>query len=210
MALWKWIVGLGFLAGGAVAGYAQYERSVEQAKYAVLHSDEAFELRLYAPLVVAEVTHSGDRSRALDAGFQRLAAYIFATDRPQGQIAMTAPVLQDPAAKIAMTAPVMQDDNGASGWRTRFVMPAQYTLETLPPPPSDITLTELPARRMAAVRFSGSGSPEQMRAQHRRLEQWLAQQGYTATGPAEYAFYNSPFVPGPLRRNEVLIPVAAP
>jgi DNA gyrase inhibitor GyrI len=209
MALWKWIVGLGIAAGGAVAGYAQYERSVEQAKYEVQDADGPFEVRLYAPLVVAEVTHLGDRSRALNAGFERLAAYIFAKDRPQGQIAMTAPVMQDPAEPIAMTASVFQDGAGKSGWRTRFVMPAKYTLETLPPPPADITLAELPARRMAAVRFSGMGGPARMREEEARLREWIAARGLIGVGEAEYAYYNSPFVPGPLRRNEVMIEVAA-
>jgi effector-binding domain-containing protein len=211
MAIWKWVVGLGLAAGGAVIGYAQYERNVEQAKYTVLASADDFELREYAPLVVAEVTHFGDREKARGAGFERLAAYIFAKDRPGGgeAIAMTAPVLQDAAEPIAMTAPVMQDKAGADRWRTRFVMPAQYTLATLPPAPADITLTELPARRIAAVRFAGSGGAEQMREQEARLRAWMAEAGYAAAGEAEYAFYNSPFVPPPLRRNEVLIPVAA-
>jgi hypothetical protein len=211
MALWKWVVGLGLAAGGAVVGYAQYESRVEQAKYTVIASAGEFDLREYAPLIVAEVTHVGNRAEALNAGFGRLAAYIFGKDRPQGgeAIAMTAPVLQDAGEPIAMTAPVLQDAAGANRWRTRFVMPGKYTLDTLPPPPADIALSEMPARRMAAVRFSGSGRPEQMRAEEARLREWIARQGYAVAGEAEYAFYNSPFVPAPLRRNEVLIPVAA-
>jgi effector-binding domain-containing protein len=211
MAMWKWILGLGLIAGGSVVGYAQYERSVEQAKFAVLAADGDFELREYAPLIVAEVTHSGDRSEALNAGFGRLAAYIFAKDRPQGgeTIAMTALVLQASGEAIAMTAPVLQDAAGTNRWRTRFVMPAKYTLDTLPPAPADIALTEMPSRRLAAVRFAGAGDPAQMRAQEARLRAWIAQQGYSVAGEAEYAFYNSPFVPAPLRRNEVLVPVAA-
>lgn len=209
MALWKWAIGLGLAAGGAVIGYAQYERGVEQAKYTVLISAGEFDVREYAPLVVAEVVITGPREQARGAGFSRLAAYIFAKDRPRGgeAIAMTAPVFQDAAVPIAMTAPVLEDSPNPGRWRTRFVMPAQYTLATLPPAPVDITLTEMPARTMASVRFAGMGTEGQMREQEQRLREWIASSDYAVAGEAEYAFYNSPFVPPPLRRNEVLIPV---
>ncbi|MEX0341581.1 MAG: heme-binding protein [Erythrobacter sp.] len=203
----KWIAGgLGLLALGAAFAWAQY-RSIETPEFEELASEDDFALREYAPMVVAEVTHTGDRSRSLNAGFRRLAAYIFAEDRPGEEIAMTSPVMQDSGEEIAMTAPVMQNEAETGAWRTRFVMPARYTLETLPEPPEDITLTQVPSRRMAAVRFSGRGEGPVLREQETRLRQWIAGRGLSASGPAEYAFYDAPMVPPPLRRNEVLIPV---
>lgn len=205
------------LGGGAVA-WAQY-RNIEKPAFEVVAQSEDFEVREYAPMIVAEVTHTGPRSEALNNGFRRLAAYIFAQDRPgaeanaeQGEeIAMTSPVLLDQTQEIAMTSPVMQDgasDGDADGaWRTRFVMPSQYTLETLPQTPEDITLTEVPGRRMAAVRFSGSGTSSDLEREEARLRSWMAENSLEATGPAEYAFYDAPMVPSPLRRNEVMIPV---
>ena len=209
MRLWKaGVIGLGVLLVGASAAFAAYRQSVDEPAYQVLSEDGDFQLRQYDTLVVAEVTHTGDRRRALSAGFRRLADYIFAKDRPGEEIAMTRPVIQEQGAKIAMTAPVMQDGgNGSEGWRTRFVMPAQYTLDTLPTPPEDITLTEIPGRKIAAVRFSGSGSTGDLVQREGDLRQWMAQQGLTASGPAEYAFYDAPMVPPGLRRNEVMIPV---
>ena len=203
-----WIAGgLGVLAlGAAAAGWAQY-RSIETPDFDEIEADGDFSVREYAPMVVAEVTHTGDRSKSLNAGFRRLAAYIFAEDRPGEEIAMTAPVMQDPREEIAMTAPVLQDAGGSGSWRTRFVMPSQYTLETLPEPPSDIALTQVPSRRMAAVRFSGRGNGPSLAKQEARLREWMDGRGLTAAGPAEYAFYDAPMVPPPLRRNEVLIPV---
>ena len=63
-------------------------------------------------------------------------------------IEMTSPVMQDEPEKIEMTAPVMQDAGSKSGtWRTRFVMPAGYTVDTLPPAPQDITLTQIDERK---------------------------------------------------------------
>jgi DNA gyrase inhibitor GyrI len=225
MKIWKGIaIGAAILAIGAGGAYAYYRAAVDEPEYALLSKDGDFELRRYAPMIVAEVTHTGERRPALTAGFRRLAAYIFAEDRPgesiamtspvmqdqDEKIAMTAPVLQDQGAEIAMTAPVLQDGGDASrSWRTRFVMPAQYTMETLPIPPEDITLTELPERRIAAVRFSGNGTNEDLAENEARLRDWIGQQGLEITGPAEFAYYDAPSVPSPLRRNEVLFPVAA-
>jgi DNA gyrase inhibitor GyrI len=197
MRIGRWIAaGLSLAAIGVAAVYAQ-SRTTEEPEYALVRAEGEFELRDYPALVVAEVTSSGDRQRASGASFRRLAAYIFAQDRPQG------------GESIAMTAPVLQQETVAGRWQMRFVMPAKYTLATLPPAPADITLTEVPARRMAAVRFSGNGGAADLATLEAQLRGWLAGQGIVPEGEAEFAFYDAPMVPGPLRRNEVLIPVPA-
>lgn len=193
----RWIAaGVALASVGAAAVYAQ-SRQTEQPDFTVLRADADFELREYPALVVAEVSHAGSRERASGASFRRLAAYIFAQDRPAGGEA------------IAMTSPVLQDETQPGEWRMRFVMPSKFTLATLPPAPADITLTEVPARRMAAVRFAGNGSARDLALMEARLRDWLATQGLMPAGEAEFAFYDAPMVPGPLRRNEVLIPIAA-
>lgn len=192
----RWIAaGAGLAVVGAAAVYAQY-RQTEEPEYALVRADDDFELRDYPPLVVAEVSSAGSRERASGASFRRLAAYIFAQDRPEG------------GERIAMTAPVLQDETQPGEWRMRFVMPSKYTLATLPPAPADIALTEMPARRMAAIRFSGNGGASDLALMEARLRDWMIAQGLMPSGEAEFAFYNAPMVPGPLRRNEVLIPVA--
>jgi hypothetical protein len=91
----------------------------------------------------------------------------------------------------------------------RFIMPARYGLEQLPAPAgSEVRLSEVPARRVAAIRFSGRASDELIDSQEEALRAWLAARGLTAAAPAIYAFYNDPFTPGFLRRNEVLIDLA--
>ena len=193
----RWIAaGAGIAAVGVAAAYAQY-RQTEQPDFTLVRADEEFELRDYPALVVAEVSNAGTRESASGPSFRRLAAYIFGQDRPEG------------GEKIAMTAPVLQDETRPGQWRMRFVMPSKYTLATLPPAPSDITLTETPARRMAAIRFSGNGSGRDLALMEARLRDWMMAQRLMPAGEAEYAFYDAPMVPGPLRRNEVLIPVAA-
>lgn len=214
MALKRWLgIGLGLIALGGAAAFAQY-RDIEVPSYEVVKSREAFELRDYKPMVVAQVTHKGSRREASSRSFRRLAAYIFGQDRPNGgeKIAMTSPVLQDRVdqnEKIAMTSPVLQDETDTDTWRMRFVMPAKFTMDTLPTPPADITLTQLPARRVAAVTFSGFGSPADLADMEALLTEWIAGEKLIPSGDFEYAFYDAPMVPGPMRRNEVMIEVAA-
>ncbi|GMN04033.1 SOUL family heme-binding protein [Erythrobacter sp. MTPC3] len=214
MGIGKYVAaGAGIAVVGAVAAYAQY-RDTEVPAYEMIKQEAEFEVRQYAPMIVAEVTHTGTRRQASSASFRRLAAYIFGQDRPQGgeEIAMTAPVLTekvDQNEQIAMTAPVLQERTGGDTWRMRFVMPSKYTMDTLPAAPSDITLTEMPARRMAAVRFSGYARSDALARMEAKLMAWIEEQGLTPVGSVEYASYDAPMVPGPMRRNEVLVEVAA-
>jgi len=216
MGIGKWVAaGIGIAAIGSVVATAQYraERS-EEPSYDVVMAEEGFELRKYAPMIVAEVTHTGSRRRASGASFRRLAAYIFAQDRPAGgeRIAMTSPVIQervDQNERIAMTAPVIQEETNEGQWRMRFVMPSRFTMETLPTPPADITLTEVSTRRVAAVRFSGVARSGDWAVMEAMLIEWAEDQDLTVIGCPEYASYDAPMVPGPLRRNEVLIEVAS-
>jgi len=208
-------IGLGLAAGlGALASvsYAQYRDESEEPAFTVITSEKAFELRDYGPMIVAEVTHTGDRRRASSRSFRRLAAYIFGQDRPEGgeKIAMTSPVIQDRVdqnQKIAMTSPVMQEETATDSWRMRFVMPAKFTMDTLPAAPDDITITKVPARRLATVKFNGYGSARDLSQMEEFLSEWIAKQGLTPKGDFEYAFYDAPMVPGPMRRNEVMIEV---
>jgi effector-binding domain-containing protein len=182
--------------------------NVEQPDYTVERQDGPIEVRRYPPLVVAEVTRTGDRQTAVSAGFSPLADYIFAKDRAGTSISMTAPVTQE-REKIAMTAPVTQTrtkDGDSTNWKVHFFMPPNYRLDELPKPGSkDVSLRELPASRRVAIRFSGVASDELIAENESRLREWAGRNGYRATGNPIYAYYNAPFTPGPLRRNEVML-----
>jgi hypothetical protein len=183
--------------------------AIEEPSYSVTVQDEDFEVREYAPMIVAEVTVTGAQDEAIGDGFRLLADYIFGNNTSQTEIAMTAPVVQEPASeKIAMTAPVLQTESGGA-WQVRFVMPSEYTLDTLPSPNDDrVTLRELPAERVAAHRFSGFRGEEKLARETADLEAWIAAKGYSAIGAPSFAFYDPPWTLWFLRRNEILIPLA--
>jgi hypothetical protein len=193
---WAWAGGL--LGGAVIAGAAAYyafEKASEQPPFTSVEKDGAFEIRDYPALVVAETRAIGARDAALTAGFTRLADYIFAKRRGDNG--------GSGGEKISMTAPVLSTKQDGS-WRTQFVMPSKFTLATLPKPADNVDLAERPARRVAVLRFSGSPDDAALARREAELRSWLAARGING-GAVEYAFYNSPFIPGPLRRNEVLI-----
>jgi DNA gyrase inhibitor GyrI len=128
-----------------------------------------------------------------------------------------APPPSDPASTLPTPAQAATDalpqatqaPDGGDDWAVRFIMPAQYQLEQLPAPAgNEVRLSEVPARRVAAIRFSGRASDELIASQEEALRAWVASRNLTPAAPAIYAFYNDPFTPGFLRRNEVLINLA--
>jgi SOUL heme-binding protein len=203
---------LGSLAALSVGAWIYIVSNVEQPKYALVAQDALIEIRDYPALVVAEVTRRGDRNSAVRAGFGPLAGYIFAKNRGGESVSMTAPVTQQ-RENIAMTAPVTQTPTGSADqtWIVRFVMPANYTLETLPKAGGDdVRLLQVPSARRAAIRFSGVATDVLIAANETSLREWLAARNIAILDPPTYAYYNDPFTPGPLRRNEVMFDVKAP
>lgn len=185
-------LGLGLVAlliGLVLFWYVQ-TRNVEVARYEVLEADGDIEIRAYPALVVAEVTRTGNRDEAVRAGFGPLARYIFAKERP--------------GEKIAMTAPVTQKSEG-NAWTIQFIMPSGYDLNHLPKPSgADVQLRELPPARRAVIRFSGWWSDDLFKTKDAALLDWLDKKGHEPIGTATFAYYNDPFTPGFLRRNEIL------
>lgn len=189
------------LLGGAALYYLK-ERSTEEPDYRPLESEGDYQIRDYPALSVAETIVSGSRPDALNTGFQLLADYLFAKSRDGEKLPMTVPVMQDCGDPMASDPPLF-DDALLGSWRTRFVMPAGRSSDDLPEPPDGVELVELPARKVAVVSFAGRATDKLLDEQEDRLRGWLAKRGETSAGEPEYAFYNSPMIPGPLRRNEV-------
>ena len=184
--------------------------ATEEPSYTSTFQEAPFEIREYPALIAAEVTVAGGRSDAVSAGFRLLAGYIFGGNTRKQSIAMTAPVIQNeaPNEKIAMTAPVMQSSD-PEGWIIRFIMPASYTLETLPTPNDPkVRLVVLPPKRLAVVRFSGLVDDNDVEQQTTLLRAFVAQQKLVAVGTPSLARYDPPWTLWFLRRNEIMLEVA--
>ncbi len=152
------------------------------------------------------------------------------------KIAMTAPVTMEKSVaetvekssseKIAMTAPVTMEklagNTSSAGstvgvspnagteemYRVHFVMPAQYTMDTLPKPiNTNVTLRKVAAQKMAVIRFSGFSTDEKVRVKTEELTSWIEKQGLQIIGKPQFARYDPPMMPPFLRRSEVMIAV---
>lgn len=167
---------------------------IEQPKYEVLRSEGPFQLRVYPPLVVAEVEMS--RSGDLNDGFQEIFNYISGLNQEEEKISMTSPVLN------------VQTE---ARFTTAFVMPSKYSLETLPAPRNArVHLKQRERGCFAVIRFSGGWSEAHFNTQKARLEAWIRLNGWEVISDLTLARYNPPFTPAFLRRNEVMYQVNVP
>jgi len=203
-----WLIGVaGVLVLGAVL-WGPLVSNVEQPKYALVESDGNIQIRDYPAMIVAEAEVTGAREQAISQGFRLIAGYIFGNNLSSQKVAMTAPVTQEANEKIAMTAPVTQQGAGNS-WLVRFIMPASYTMESLPRPKDPaVQLRQIESRRFAVIRFSGMAGEASLQRQTARLTQFLAARKLTALSAPSYAFYNPPWTLPFMRRNEVMIEIA--
>lgn len=175
---------------------------------------------------------SGKGFRAIaDYIFGNNVAVASSTAQGSEKIAMTAPVTLEPLSpatgaaapaasqKIAMTAPVGLQPlpsadsaganpprlQGAQRWRVHFVMPAGYTLATLPKPNNPaVRLREVPATTWAVLRYSGVNTEAVVQQRTEELMAWLAERNTQTVGSPQLARYNPPWTLPMFRRNEIM------
>ncbi len=183
--------------------------ATETPDYEVVKTTDDYELRRYAPYLVAEVDVNGSMSRAGNSGFRILANYIFGDNRSRTRMNMTAPVESvDAGEKMAMTAPVESVSSG-DGYTYAFVMERRYTMDTLPMPnDSRIRIIERPERLVAVTRFSGRMSNGLYERKRSELVSALERDGVEVLSGAMLARYDAPMVPGFMRRNEIMFEIA--
>ena len=179
--------------------------AIDEPAFTVVQITDVFEVRQYAPYLVAEVLVPGPVNEAGSQGFNLLGGYIFGKNKGERKLEMTAPVTQQaaPPVKLEMTAPVTQTAT-PGGFLVQFVMPKGYTLATLPEPlDARVKLREVPGGRVAVIRFSGTWSQSTYDEHLEKLRSALAAAGMATTGEPVSSRYNSPFSLPFLRRNEI-------
>jgi SOUL heme-binding protein len=193
--------------------------AIEEPKYEVRTSQAPFELRHYAPTLIAQTIVEGDMDEASNKGFRLIADFIFgnnlaANSEQAAKIAMTAPVTVEPqSSKIAMTAPVTIEPQlgSAQQWRVHFVMPSQYTLANIPKPKnSAVTLHELPSKYFVVHRYSGFNTVARVQEKTDEALAWARQQSLKVIGTPQLSRYDPPWTLPMFRRNEIMVEVAAP
>ncbi len=173
------VIALGIAA--CVTSRAGYE----SAPYTVIRADGDFEIREYPELKIATTARDADNS-----SFMRLFRYI-----DGGNVEKE---------KIAMTTPVFMVDG-----KMAFVVPEKHKAATPSPASPQVVVDTLKARRVAVFRFSGSRTKDSEPQAMEKLRAWMKQNKLSEAGIPFSAYYDPPWTPGFLRRNEVLVPIVS-
>ena len=188
------LIPLLFMASAAL-GY-------EEPAYEVVRETESYEIRDYAPYLVAETTVADGFDRTGNVAFRRLAGYIFG-----GNTARDASSAEP--VRMNMTVPVTRQRDGASATGStvyRFVMERAYDRDSLPAPNDDsVAIAEIPGGRFAVLRYRGRITEARFREHVELLRAALESDGIETVGEPVAAVYNGPWTPPFLRRNEVML-----
>lgn len=151
------------------------------------------EIRQYESYIVAETIVDGTFEDAGNAAFHILAGYIFGGN--------------DRGVKIAMTSPVTQQQVGYTRYLIQFMMPSEWTLETLPKPTDPrVNLKLVPSRKVAAIKYHGGWSERHYEENLVALEHDVPARFQQVNEPI-WARYNSPMALPMLRTNEIFVEV---
>ena len=182
------VILLGFLA---VQAYAMStSRNIESYPYTVIQEYGDFEIRQYEASLFTSVTMPTDKyEEASGKGFSALAGYIFGGNERNEKIAMTSPVAMSLEDSMTMM----------------FLVPKAYKKEDLPKPNTEsIKITEMPAKKAAAITFGGWADSEKIDRYQAELLKALDREGIAYTNKSYFLGYNPPFeMVG--RKNEVII-----
>ncbi|MDB6173865.1 MAG: hypothetical protein JWL59_3176 [Chthoniobacteraceae bacterium] len=158
--------------------------ATETPDYMVVRAEDKFEIRDYPRLAVATTPmEEGEMNR----GFRQLFSFITGRNGDTQKIEMTTPVLIDPEMKTMS-----------------FIMPKKAVENGVPKPTDErVTLGKLEAARFAVCRFAGGRTQEKDAIE--KLKTWIELRKLSAKGAPLFAYYDPPWTPVLLRRNEVLI-----
>ncbi len=165
-----------------VAACATSRAGYETAPYKVIRADGSFEIREYPELKIATTARQGD-----DSSFMKLFRYIDGGNEAK--------------VKIAMTTPVFMVEG-----KMAFVLPEKQKASTPAPASDAIVIDTMKAQRVAVYRFSGSRTKDSEPQALARLKAWTQQNKLQEAGAPFSAYYDPPWTPGLMRRNEVLVP----
>jgi len=185
------IIAVAFVLWFAIAN----SRAVtETPRYSVIERDGSFEVRDYPPLKLVTTAMSPD-DRGMNGAFGRLFRFISGANEAARDIPMTTPVIVEGR----------RDEKGAMS----FIVPAAE--ENDPPAPRDsaVSLRTHAGGRFAVLRFAGGreASIEQRAITALRAE--IAKRKFSTEGEPFFAYYDPPWTPTFLRRNEVMMRLVA-
>jgi hypothetical protein len=203
MPIWIYLLIAALLILIAWIAFGYFGSRAEQLPYRVVSTKRGYEIREIPEHLVAETEVKGGWDTGGREAFLILADYIFGNNKAKTKIAMTTPVTQTTSEKIAMTAPVISGEGAAGKSIFSFVLPAKYTMATLPAPVDKrVTIKTVKKRQMAVLRFSGFFSKNIFEQKKKQLLAMLDRDGIKH-GKIYSAGYNPPWTPPFMNRLEI-------
>ena len=184
-----WILLCLLLVGCSVFAFKNSRASTETPDYRVTRTDGAFELRVYPVLRLAKTGMASD----MDGSFMRLFGYITGKN--------------ERSESIAMTTPVIIDRKTGEGSMS-FIVPKATLDKGVPQPKSEqVRIDDLAAGTFAVHRFKGTSRGKDEKAALEALKSWCQAQKIEVQGEPLFAYYDPPWTPAFMCRNEVLLRV---
>ncbi|MDG1095233.1 MAG: heme-binding protein [Methylophilaceae bacterium] len=185
--------------------------ATDEPEFRLILKEDKFEIREYIPKIIAQIEVFGDFDDASSKGFKILADYIFGNNTindGNSRIEMTAPVEMEPISqKINMAKPLLTQGRD-NDWIISFIMPNEFTLETLPKPNNkSIKILSLPKEKYAVIVFSGLVRESSYLEKETLLNQFIEEKKLKTSGEIKIARYNPPWTLPFFRRNELMIKV---
>ena len=183
--------------------------ATEEPEFKLISEEGEFQIREYDPKIIAQVEVEGDFDEASSRGFKLLADYIFGNNLLDGEskkISMTTPVEMSPMAdNLLMTSSIL-DDKVNNKWSINFVMPQEFSLDTLPKPNnSQVNIIEVPKEKYAVIVFSGLVRESSYAEKAELLSNYLEENSFKQQGAIKIARYNPPWTLPFFRRNELMV-----
>lgn len=162
--------------------------TTEAPAYERIESEGEIEVRRYPVLQIASTQSP---SSDANGSFMKLFRYIDGGNASGQKIEMTSPVL------------VTKSETEST---MRFILPTELKTTGAPAPKSaEVKIEELDSLHVLAMRFPGRTSEAREKKAETRLRQWATEKGREVEGEAIFAFYDPPWTPSFMRRNEVML-----
>jgi hypothetical protein len=166
--------------------------ATETPKYEKVRTDGKIEIRDYPELMVATAPMKSD----MDNSFMTLFRFITGANEGKQKIEMTSPVLIA-SEKDARTM--------------SFIVPKATVEQGIPKPTGDLVkVHKIEAARFVALRFSGKRSSQTETKAVEKLRTWMTAEKLAAKGEPVFAYYDPPWTPLFMRRNEVMLRIEKP
>ena len=179
------------IVGLALVGCKVTRSAYESAPYQVVRADGKFQVRDYPALTVVETPMAAGSRDGSDGSFMRLFRFITGGNEAKQKIAMTTPVFMS---------------GGETNATMAFVLPAKMRAGKVPKPSDgSVTVRELLAGRFAVLRYSGGRNAKKEAESLAQLKRRMAAEGMSVLSPPVYGYFDPPWTPAFLRRNEVML-----